>query len=98
MGVYELAQLMLGEFQYRALIHLGLIPDPTTKLVSLDLEKARFAIDVVIALADRLQQTGTLSNEERQELQRVKHALQNAYVERVMGGQQQQPFQPGPRQ
>lgn len=87
--VYDLAKMMLMEFQYRALIHLGRMPDPETKLLAPDLEKARFAIDMVIAIADRLQASGQLNPKEQQEVRELKHLLQSAYVEQVMGGRRE---------
>ena len=50
----DLVRIFLAELHMRALIHMGLIPNPATRLVAKDLSQARLAIDCVAALIDQL--------------------------------------------
>ena len=50
----DLVRLFVAELQMRALIGMGLIPHPATRLVAKDLPQARLAINCVTALIEHL--------------------------------------------
>jgi hypothetical protein len=50
----DLVRLFVAELQMRALIDMGLIPHPATRLVAKDLPQARLAINCVAALIEHL--------------------------------------------
>ncbi len=50
----DLVRLFVAELQMRALIDMGLIPHPATRLVARDLPQARLAINCVAALIEHL--------------------------------------------
>lgn len=52
--IADLVRIFIAEFQTRALMHMGLIPNPETRLVAKDLPEARLAIDCVAALIEQL--------------------------------------------
>ncbi|MFQ5740334.1 MAG: DUF1844 domain-containing protein [Acidobacteriota bacterium] len=74
----DLVRIFVAELQTRALIHMGLIPNPTTRLVAKDLPQARLAIDCVAALVDIF--SPSASPEEREELQQMVSNLRLHFV------------------
>ncbi len=82
----DLVRIFIAELQTRALVHMGLIPNPATRLVAKDLPQARLAIDCVAALIEQLHPMAVPA--EREELQ---HLLTNLRLNFV----QQSGEQPG---
>jgi hypothetical protein len=79
----DLVRLFIGELQTRALIHMGLIPNPVTRLVARDLPQARLAIDCLAALIEQL--TPSAGPAECDELQQILTDLRFTFV-RQSGG------------
>ncbi len=52
--IADLVHIFIAELQARALMHMGLIPNPETHLVAKDLPQARLAIDCIAALVEQL--------------------------------------------
>lgn len=79
----DLVRIFIAELQTRALLHLGLIPNPATRLVTKDLGEARLAIDTVAALVAQLNPLA--SPAERDQLQEMLANLRMHFV-RQSGG------------
>ncbi|MFQ5847440.1 MAG: DUF1844 domain-containing protein [Candidatus Methylomirabilales bacterium] len=75
----ELVRIFIAEFEMRALIHMGLIPNPATRLVTKDLPQARLAIDCTAALIEQLSPSAAPA--ERDELQQVLTNLRLHFVQ-----------------
>ena len=81
--VQDLVRIFIAELQTRALVHMGLVPNPATRLVTKDLPQARLAIDSVAAL---IEQIGSVAPPaEREELQHMLANLRLTFV-RQSGG------------
>lgn len=74
----DLVRIFVAELQTRALLHMGLIPNPATRLVAKDLPQARLAIECVAALIETL--SPSASPAEREELQQVLTNLRLHFV------------------
>ncbi len=74
----DLLRIFIAELQTRALMHMGLIPDPQTRLVTKDLPQARLAIDCVAALIEQL--SSSAAPGERDELHQVLTDLRLHFV------------------
>lgn len=79
----DLVRIFIAELQTRALMHMGLIPNPATRLVARDLPQARLAIDCLAALIEQLGPGAAPA--ERDELQRMLTDLRFSFV-RQSGG------------
>lgn len=79
----DLVRILIAELQTRALVHMGLIPNPATHLVAKDLPQARLAIDCVAALIEQL--SPLAAPPEREELQHMLANLRLSFV-RQCGG------------
>lgn len=79
----DLVRIFIAELQTRALVHMGLIPNPATHLVAKDLPQARLAIDCVAALIEQL--SPLAAPPEREELQHMLANLRLSFV-RQSGG------------
>ncbi len=79
----DLVRIFIAELQTRALIHMGLIPNPATHLVTQDLPHARLAIDCLAALIEQL--SPSAAPPERDELQQILTNLRFTFV-RQSGG------------
>jgi hypothetical protein len=79
----DLVRILIAELQTRALVHMGLIPNPATHLVAKDLPQARLAIDCVAALIEQL--SPLAAPPEREELQHMLANLRLSFV-RQSGG------------
>ena len=66
---------------FQALMHLGEIPDPATQQRELNLEAAKEAIDLLVALRDKT--SGNLSKEEKEMLEALVSQLQIKFSQRV---------------
>lgn len=55
--IRDLALIFIAELQTRALMHLGLVPNPQTRLVAKDLPQAQLAIDCMAALIEQVSPT-----------------------------------------
>lgn len=75
----DLVRIFIAELQARALVHLGLIPNPQTRLVTKDLPEARLAIDCVAALIEQLSSSGAPS--ERDQLRQMLADLQLGFAQ-----------------
>lgn len=74
----DLVRILIAELQTRALVHMGLIPNPATHLVAKDLPQARLAIDCVAALIEQL--SPLAAPPEREELQNMLANLRLSFV------------------
>ncbi|MCI0484566.1 MAG: DUF1844 domain-containing protein [candidate division NC10 bacterium] len=74
----DLVRLFVAELQMRALIDMGLIPNPATRLVAKDLPQARLAINCVAALIEHLSPLAPPA--ERDALQQVVTELRLHFV------------------
>lgn len=81
--IADLVRIFIAEFQTRALMHMGLIPHPETRLVAKDLPQARLAIDCMASLTEQLRPLAAPA--ERDELQQMLANLQLHFV-RQSGG------------
>ncbi|MFQ5802301.1 MAG: DUF1844 domain-containing protein [Candidatus Methylomirabilales bacterium] len=79
----DLVRIFIAELQTRALVHMGLIPNPATRLVAKDLLQARLAIDCTAALIEQLSPLAAPA--EREELQHMLADLRLNFV-RQSGG------------
>ncbi|MEZ5337981.1 MAG: DUF1844 domain-containing protein [bacterium] len=79
LGLNNYQKSQLGIFIQFALIHLGRTPHPATGLVATDLDKARFAIDLLHVSYTHLERE--LQPQERQEFQSVIAQLQMLYTQ-----------------
>lgn len=79
----DLVRIFIAELQTRALIHMGLIPNPATRLVAKDLPQARLALDCLAALIEQLGPSAAPA--ERDELQQILTNLRFSFV-RQSGG------------
>ena len=86
--VPDLVRIFIAELQTRALVHMGLIPNPATRLVATDLSQARLAIDSVAALIEQLSPSAPPA--EREELQKVLTNLRLNFVQQG-GGKHRSP-------
>lgn len=75
----DLVRIFIAELQTRALMHMGLIPNPATRLVAKDLPQARLAIDCVAALIEQLHPMAAPA--EREELQHLLTNLRLNFVQ-----------------
>jgi hypothetical protein len=82
-GTPDLVRLFIAELHTRTLIHLGLIPNPVTRLVTADLTAARLAINCLAALIGEL--TPSVPPDERDELQQVLTSLRLHFVRQSRG-------------
>ena len=81
--ISDLVRIFIAELRTRALIHMGLIPNPQTRLVAKDLPEARLAIDCMAALIERL--SPLAAPDEHGQLQQILADLQLTFV-RESGG------------
>lgn len=79
----DLVRIFIAELQTRTLIHMGLIPNPATRLVAKDLPQARLALDCLAALIEQLGPSAAPA--ERDELQQILTNLRFSFV-RQSGG------------
>lgn len=86
--VPDLVRIFIAELQTRALVHMGVIPNPATRLVATDLPQARLAIDSVAALIEQL--SPSVPPAEREELQKLLTNLRLSFV-RQGGGKHGSP-------
>jgi len=70
---------LLGILASQALMGLGMHQDPSGKGVMVDLEGAKFTIDLLEMLLDKTE--GNLSEEETTELKQLTQELQNRFVQ-----------------
>jgi hypothetical protein len=83
LSISDLVRIFIAELQTRALIHMGLIPNPQTHLVAKDFPEARLAIDCMAALIEQLSPSAAPG--EHGQLQQILADLQLTYV-RESGG------------
>lgn len=81
--IRDLVLIFIAELQTRALMHLGLVPNPQTRLVAKDLPQAQLAIDCMAALIEQLSPTAAPA--ERGQLHQILADLQLTFV-RESGG------------
>ncbi len=81
--VPDLVRLFIMELQTRALLHLGLIPHPTTHRVEKDLSQVRLAIDCLAALVEQL--IPSVAAAERSALEGMLAQLRVHFVEQSRG-------------
>lgn len=74
----DLVRVFIAELQTRALLHMGLIPNPATRLVAKDLPQARQAIDCMAALIEQISRLAAPA--ERDELQQMLTNLRLHFV------------------
>lgn len=79
----DLVRIFIAELQTRALVHMGVIPNPATRLVATDLPQARLAIDSVAALIEQLSPMAPPA--EREELQTLLTNLRLNFVQQSGG-------------
>lgn len=72
--------VFLTSLGYQALMHLGELPHPETKKLSVDLEQARETIDLLILLQAKT--TGNRTLEEEELLSRLIPELQMKFVQK----------------
>lgn len=65
---------------HAALVHLGEMPDPSTGLVSPNMDQARYTIDLIDMFAEKTR--GNLTEEEEMLLKRVASDLKLKFVRR----------------
>ena len=67
LSVPDLVRVLISELYARAWVHMGLVVNPATNLLAVDLPQARLAIDCIGSLAEHL---GSFAEEsERRELE-----------------------------
>jgi hypothetical protein len=81
--ISDLVRIFILELQTRALIHMGLVPNPATRLVAKDLSQARLAINSMAALIEQLSPLATAT--ERDELQQLLASLRLHFVRQTSG-------------
>ncbi len=79
----DLVRVFIVELERRALMHLGLIPPPVTRLVAKDLPQARLAIDCLAALVEQV--TPSAPPGERSELEGMLAQLRLHFVQHSRG-------------
>ena len=62
----------------RALIHMGLLPNPVTKKQEIDILQAKQTIDILQLLQDKT--VGNLSQQEAEQLEGILHELRLGFV------------------
>lgn len=76
--VTDVVRIFVAELQARALMHMGLIPHPETRLVAKDLPQAQLAIDCVAALIEQVGRVVTPA--EQGQLQQMLAELRLSFV------------------
>lgn len=79
----DLVRIFIAELQTRALVHMGLIPNPATRLVARDLLQAQLAIDSVAALIEQISPLAVPA--EREEFQQMLTNLRLSFVQQSRG-------------
>ncbi|MFQ5883243.1 MAG: DUF1844 domain-containing protein [Candidatus Methylomirabilales bacterium] len=79
----DLVGIFIAELHTRALMHMGLIPNPATRLVAKDLPQARLAIDCAAALIEQL--GPSVAPAEREELEWLLADLRLKFVQQSGG-------------
>lgn len=79
----HLVRVFIAELHTRALMHMGLIPNPATRLAAKDLPQARLAIDCAAALIEQLSPSAPPS--ERNELEGLLTRLRLHFVQQSRG-------------
>lgn len=71
-------EMLLTSLATEAMMHLGQIPHPATGEQTLDLQNARFSIDLIEMLEEKTK--GNLSDHEQQVMSDLLHQLRMAFV------------------
>jgi hypothetical protein len=83
---------LVGMLASQAIMGLGVMQDPETKGVMIDLQSSRYAIDILAVLQEKTK--GNLSDEEDTELEQILVELRSRYVQVGDIVRQQQEAQP----